>query len=274
MKIIRHRLIRDDGNPYSYAPSPNHEGTVDPRFLVMHFTAGRSAESSVNWLTNPAAKASAHLVIGRDGSIAQLVPFNHIAWHAGRSSWESLDGLNRYSIGIELDNPGKLVRSGNRWRAWFGGEYNPNEVIEAVHKHGGESFGWLTYTPAQLEAALEASSLLMGRYGLSDVVGHDDISPGRKVDPGPAFPMREFRSRLLGRAEEEDLRYRTTTHLNIRSGPGSQNPVVEGSPLPPGTSVVVLGEEGSWRFVEVEEVVNEVMDLQGWVHGKYLRRAN
>ncbi len=273
MKITRHRLLKEDGSPYPFVASPNLGGELESRYLVMHFTAGRSAESSVRWLSNRAAKASAHLVIGRDGAITQLVPFNRIAWHAGRSSWDGMDGLNRYSLGIELDNPGRLVRSGSRWRAWFGVEYEAAEVIEAVHKNGSEMSGWLTYSPLQLDAALEVSSLLMDKYQLTDVVGHDDISPGRKLDPGPAFPMREFRSHLQGRAEDEDLRYQTRTHLNIRSGPATHYDLLNGSPLPPNTSVVVLNEYGSWRFVDVEDVVDGVMDMQGWVHGNYLRRA-
>lgn len=274
MKIIRHRLAQEDGSPYPYVASPNLGGPLTPIYLVIHFTAGRSAESSVNWLTNRAAKASAHLVIGRDGGITQLVPFHRIGWHAGRSSWDGLNGLNRYSLGIELDNPGQLVRNGNRWRAWYGDEYEDDGVIEAVHKHGSQAFGWLTYSTAQLDAALAVSSLLMTKYDLKDIVGHDDIAPGRKVDPGPAFPMREFRAHLQGRAEEEELRYQTTTRLNIRSGPGSQHSQIEGSPLAPDTSVVVLNEQGSWRFVDVEDTINGVMDMQGWVHGSYLRRVD
>ncbi len=274
MKIIRHRLMGNDGSPYPFVASPNLGGNVDARYLVMHFTAGRSAESSIRWLSNPAASASAHLVIGRDGSITQLIPFNRIAWHAGKSSWDGLTGLNRYSLGIELDNPGRLERSGSRWRAWFGGEFADDEVIEAVHKNGTQKFGWLTYSAAQIDAAVEVSCLLMQKYQLQEVLGHDDISPGRKLDPGPAFPMREFRSLLQGRSEETAQGYQTKDHLNIRTGPGTQHPLLEGSPLPPGTRVTVLDEQGSWRFVDVEEVVNGVMDLQGWVHGGYLRLAD
>ena len=123
MKITDHRLFKDDDAPYPFVGSPNSSGDLTHEYLVMHYTAGRSAEESIKWLANAAAKASAHRVIGRDGSITQLVPFNIKAWHAGISSWEGRSGLNSYSIGIELDNAGRLTRHGSKWRAWFGEEY-------------------------------------------------------------------------------------------------------------------------------------------------------
>jgi len=271
MKIQRHRLYRDDGAPVAFTASPNSGKDLQYEYLVIHYTAGRSAEASIRWLTNPAARASAHVVIARDGSVTQLVAFNRVAWHAGRSSWLNRTGLNHYSLGIELDNAGPLQRHGERWRAWFGDEYDHTQVIEAVHKHENQPRGWHVYTPAQIEAALEVSSLLVRRYRLRDVLGHEDISPGRKLDPGPAFPLQSFRSRLMGRAENDEPQCKTTANLNIRVGPGTQHPTVPGSPLPVGTPVVVLSEQGTWRFVDVPQEIHGVMDMQGWVHGRYLQ---
>ncbi len=110
MRINNHRLIADDGTPVRYVETPNKGGLMTPEYLIMHYTAGSSAEGSVSWMCNPAAKAAAHLVIGRDGSLTQLAPFNRITWHAGKSEWEGRSGLNGFSIGIELDNAGKLER--------------------------------------------------------------------------------------------------------------------------------------------------------------------
>jgi N-acetylmuramoyl-L-alanine amidase len=274
MKIIRHRLHQDDGTPYAFRTSPNKGGKVEHEYLVMHYTAGRDAESTIRTLTDSKYKASAHLVISRDGAITQLVPFDTAAWHAGISSWEGREGLNRLSLGIELDNAGALTRHGARWRAWFGAEYDDEEVIEAAHKHDTTPRGWHLYTPEQLDATLDVATLLVARYGLRDVVGHDDIAPGRKTDPGPAFPMQSFRARVLGRADDMPVRYETTTNLNIRSGPGTQHPPIPGSPLPTGTRVLILAEDDSWRRVDVLGSVNGVMDVQGWVHGRYLQRAS
>lgn len=272
MKIVRHRLHTDDGEPVPFVRTPNASGELEAKYLVIHFTAGRSADESVRWLTSPAARASAHLVIGRDGSITQLVPFNRVAWHAGASRWEGISGLNRHSIGIELDNAGRLRRQGEQWCAWFGRAYPEDEVMEAVHKHESTSCGWHAYTPEQLDAVLEAALCIDQKYGLRDVVGHDDIAPGRKCDPGPAFPLPNFRSRLRGRAEDRPVLFETITALNIRTGSGTQHPTLALSPLPADTPLDVLRAEGSWRLVNVVEEVGGVQDVQGWVHGAYIRR--
>jgi N-acetylmuramoyl-L-alanine amidase len=202
MKIVNHRLVNDDGNPFPFRESPNHAGLLRPEILVMHFTAGRSADSSVTWLTNPAAKASAHVVIGEDGKIVQLVPLNMIAWHAGKSAYNNRVRVNEFSIGIEIANPGELHRTGSKWRTWFGGVVPDDEVIIAKHKHGGPEMGWKVYTSEQLTVAIDLGVLLVQTYQLKDVVGHEDVAPGRKVDPGPAFPMERYRGTLLGRADD------------------------------------------------------------------------
>jgi N-acetylmuramoyl-L-alanine amidase len=124
-----------------------------------------------------------------------------------------------------------------------------------------------------MDMALETTALLVKHYGLVDVLGHEDISPIRKSDPGPAFPMSSFRSRAMGRANESQDEYETGTVLNIRSGPGTNyGPLTD--PLPKGTKVVVLKTEGTWSFVEVNAVVHGVMDLEGWVSTKYLIKDN
>jgi len=272
MRIIRHRLHKDDGTAYPYVSSRNRAGKVEHKYLVMHYTASPSADSAISWLSDQSSGASAHVVVGKDGSITQLVPFDRVAWHAGISSWEGLNRLNLYSLGIELDNAGKLERHGERWRAWFGREYDSADVIEAVHKNEARTAGWHIFTSEQIEAALEVSTSLVQRYGLVDVVGHDDIAPRRKVDPGPAFPMLSFRSKVLGRAEDEEVQYETTTHLNIRIGPGAQHERIIDRPLPPATRVEILDQQGSWRFVDVLDTIDDITDLQGWVHGRYIRR--
>jgi N-acetylmuramoyl-L-alanine amidase len=271
MKIQRHRLQADPGAAFDFQASPNVGDRFEPRYLVMHYTAGRSTAESVRWLCARAAGASAHLVIGRDGSVTQLVPFDRVAWHAGPSRWQGLTGLNQHAIGIELDNAGRLTRQGGAWRAWFGATYTDDEVMEATHKHETVSSGWHVYTPEQIDRSLEVAAALIRAYDLEDVLGHEDISPGRKSDPGPAFPMASFRSRLLGRRDDAPPRFAASAALNIREGPGTMHAKLAMSPLPPGTEVEVLRESGVWRFVDVVGEVGGDHDVQGWVHGDYLR---
>jgi len=201
MKIKNHLLVPEDGENLTISKSPNQSAPLTPLLLVMHYTANNSLDETVSWFMNPDAQASSHLVIGRDGRIVQMVPFNKKAWHAGASSWGNLDGINRYSIGIELVNAGKLRRrSDGKWVNWAGRAVPDEEVTEAVHRAESAPAGWHEYTEVQIESAINVSLLLNSAYHFTDVLGHEDISPGRKVDPGPLFPLNSFRSRVLGRA--------------------------------------------------------------------------
>ncbi|MEO1083980.1 MAG: N-acetylmuramoyl-L-alanine amidase [Acidobacteriota bacterium] len=270
LKISDHKLRATGADKVSHKSSPNiGKVLARPRYLIMHYTAGRGFERDVSWLCNPDAKASAHLVIGRDGEIAQLVPFDRVAWHAGKSRWMGLKGLNAHSIGIELSNAGPLEeKADGNWKAWFGGSFPDSEVVIARHRFEAEEQGWHTFGEEQLEIALRVALLLHAEYGFEDVLGHDDIAPKRKRDPGPAFPMTSFRSALLGREDEAPRKGRTTTHLNIRSGPGVHYDKLEASPLAPKTQLTLLEFDGKWILVEVEK--NGAPDLTGWVYGDYV----
>ena len=272
MQVANHLLLDDAGKDVGPANSPNHGAALArPSLLVMHFTAGRSFDTSVKWLMDPAAKASAHVVIGRGGEVRQLVPFNVVAWHAGQSSWLGHDGCNAFSIGIELDNAGELKRQGGEWRAWFGATINPSEVMEAEHQDGGGVTGWHCYTDQQLEAALQAALGILSAYPcITDIAGHEDIAPHRKRDPGPAFPMESFKARVLGRGDRVPVNCRVTCGcaLNVRSGPGIGFPTVAGSPLPAGASVEVDSSNGVWRHVKAK--LDGGSTLVGWAHGGYL----
>jgi N-acetylmuramoyl-L-alanine amidase len=271
MKIVNHRLVGEDGTNIEFKRSPNQSGEITPEYLVIHYTAGRSAASSINWLLDPLAKASAHLLISRDGSITQLVAFNRKAWHAGVSRWAGRDGLNGFSLGIELDNSGKLERRGGGWSTTWGDAVDACNVIEAAHKNGGSVRGWHAYTGEQLEVLRAVAACLVNRYKLKDVIGHDDIAPSRKSDPGPAFPMHSIRSAVMGRGEEVPEIYRTAAVLNIRSGPGVEHGKLEFGPLPAGTRLEVIAQRGMWRQVDVLDEINGDTHRTGWVHAHYIR---
>lgn len=167
---------------------PGGVGMPTRRALVIHFTAGATAKSSIDWWRRSGA-ASAHIVIERDGTIYQCRPFNKTAGHAGISAWTDpntgrrFTSLNHCTIGIELANGGDA----------YPRKFSKLEPVRARHKHGGPEKEWECYPEEQLAACRELSRALVERYNLDDIVGHDDVSPGRKVDPGPAFPMDDLR---------------------------------------------------------------------------------
>lgn len=197
--VQSHRL-RQAGKPVPFQESPNKGGTVRPLYLIMHYTAGTSADGAIKWLADARAKASAHLVVDRSGSVTQLVPFNRVAWHAGKSRWNELDGMNAFSLGIEIVNAGKLRRNERgQWVNWASNIIPDEEVTVATHKNESFATGWQIYTQEQLDAVIEIGLALNDEYDFLDVLGHDDVSPGRKVDPGPAFPMTSVQSKIMGR---------------------------------------------------------------------------
>jgi N-acetylmuramoyl-L-alanine amidase len=198
VKIIDARLCTDEGAPVPYQESPNRGGKlVEPAALLIHYTAGRGLQQSADWLCNRKARASAQLIVGAAGGYVQLVPFDRIAWHAGESIWNGHTKASEWSIGIELDNPGKLVRTAAGWATYFGDPIPDQNVV--IDERGQ---GWHAFSEAQILDAYLACEALIDVYPtLSMVLGHSDVAPTRKVDPGPAFPMDHFRSWLLGRGE-------------------------------------------------------------------------
>ena len=182
LSIVNHRLM--GYGVVHLACVKNTRKLEGPDMIVLHYTAGTSAESSSIFLTRPDVSASAQLVIGRKGEVFQLVPFNIEAWHAGKSWYAGRGGLNRYSIGIELDNLGKLRFSGNLFVAECGRVVPPDEVYTDCS--GDHPTYWHRYTERQIRVLQEICSLLVETYPIRDVVGHSVITP-RKIDPGPAL---------------------------------------------------------------------------------------
>lgn len=277
MKIEKHILT---GTNVTQQATPNISGKFPagmPDTIVIHFTGGRSAQSSANWLCNPEAKASAHLIIGKKGEVIQLAPFDTITWHAGRSSWQDRSGLNAYSIGIEIDNAGQLEQREEGYYTWFGTQVPNTQVTKAIHRNETEPAYWQAYTEEQINTTQELCTLLMEYTTINWILGHEEISPGRKVDPGPAFPLNKLRNQLLYSDREQDNTivfddlansnnetqgYVTADLLNIRSAPNGTAAKVA-PPLKKGTLVKVLEESSGWNKVVVE--------TEGWVSGEWIR---
>ena len=186
MKVVEHWL-----NGATRLDYPEDRLMGIRRFLVIHFTAGASAKSSVEFWRSPQAKgAEAHIIIDRDGTVYQIRATNQRADHAGVSRWRCprtgkvFEFLNSCSIGIELANAGDNAKLAARMKG---------STIKARHKNGGPITDWETYPETQVKACIEVAEALVKRYSLDDIVGHDDIAPERKNDPGPAFPMARLR---------------------------------------------------------------------------------
>jgi N-acetylmuramoyl-L-alanine amidase len=268
MEIKDHFIVGE--NVKKFVKSPNTSGEFDkglPDTLVLHYTAG-PFKPALNTLTNPRVRASAHLIIDRDGSITQLVPFNIIAWHAGNSTYANRVGLNKYSIGIEIVNSGPLTKSGTVYRSWFGSAFNPSDVIEATHRNETKPSFWHTYTEEQILVVQEICQLLIDEYTIKLILGHEEIAPMRKQDPGPAFPLDRIRNKLLGEsrnsnasAELPELGRVSANVLNIRSAPANDASKVA-LPLVKGTKVKILDESNGWYKVSTE--------IEGWILGKYI----
>lgn len=271
MNITNHILT---GNNIDFKKSPNNSGKFKSGFpdtIVIHYTAGRSHQSSVTTLSTPASKASAHLVVGRDEKITQLVPFNIAAWHAGQSSYEGRVGFNQYSIGIEIDNPGLLTKAGDKYLSWFGKDYPESDVIKAVHRNESTARYWHRYTEWQIEACQQICELLIEKYNIKTILGHEEISPKRKIDPGPAFPLDKFREKIFNldrseNTEEPEIKINTgkvtASSLNIRSGPDVENEKIAPS-LSKGTKLTILDAQDGWYKVRTE--------VEGWVFAKHVK---
>lgn len=277
MEIKAHKLFDDDGNAVRFEQTANVGGNLKgskPKFCVIHYTAGATANGAIRTFkrTTP-PRVSAHFVVDHDGSITQMIPCNKIGWHAGKSRWKNIDGLNSHSVGIEIANWGLLTRGQSRWSSWTGAPIPDDRVIVAEHKNSpGRERGWEIFDPAQFEACIGITRAIVERYDLEpwDVVGHDDISPLRKVDPGPAFDMDRFRAHVFGREIDtwntDVFVVRSPSGLNMRTMPSVGGSLIKN--LPDGTSVHVIERQGSWWLVA--EIVDGDDDVTGFVHRNWL----
>lgn len=177
-KVIHEESLKN------YRPLKQLEG------IIIHYTAGASAMSSVRHLCSPLVQASAHIVIGRDGYIYQMVPFNIKAWHAGKSSYMGRTGMNDYTLGIELDNYGQLTKEDSSFTTSFGRKVPTAQVW--TEKGKDKDTYWHDYPLKQLKVAHELCKLLIEKYDIEYIAGHSDIT-SRKQDPGPAFPLDDFK---------------------------------------------------------------------------------
>ena len=141
-------------------PSPNHdERSLPISMIVLHYTGMQDAASAIARLADPESRVSCHYLIAEDGQIVRMVPEERRAWHAGQSWWRGVTDVNSASIGIEIVNP-------------------------------GHELGYRPFPEEQMDALVPLLSQIKERHGVTrgNIVGHSDIAPKRKQDPGELFP--------------------------------------------------------------------------------------
>jgi len=244
--IRDHRLV---GLGVTQRAATNMGGVIDPSLIVVHDTAGRLDKgSSVAWFASHECKTSAHIVIERDGSVVQMVPLNRKAFHAGESGWRDRRYCNGFSIGIEVVSPGLLDRDG---RAWFGPAVPADTPLEYrdTPEHG--MGWWLAYTPAQIDAVKAVCRAIVLAYPACDEIAtHWQISPGRKIDTGPLFPLADVTAYALDATHPTarvlaawDATLDTSARDDVvAESPAQQNPKTAPIPQPP-TPVAVTARD-------------------------------
>lgn len=142
------------------APSPNFDDRSLPiSMIVLHYTGMETGEAAIDRLRDPAAKVSSHYLVAEDGTVLRMVDEDKRAWHAGRSHWRGVKDVNSASVGIEIVNP-------------------------------GHEWGYRPFPDEQVAAVIRLVHEIKDRYDITrgNVVGHSDIAPARKQDPGELFP--------------------------------------------------------------------------------------
>ena len=155
----------------NYSPNfdPKKRKTNQIKFLILHYTGMKTEKAAINRLTDIESRVSAHYLIKQNGEIITLVPDLYTAWHAGKSIWKNYSSLNKDSIGIEIVNP-------------------------------GHDINYKKFSKIQLAALVRLSKFLIKKYRINskNILGHSDIAPERKKDPGEKFPWKLLSKKKIG----------------------------------------------------------------------------
>ena len=154
----------------NYSPNfhPKKRNFKQIKFIVFHYTGMKKESEAINRLTNIQSQVSSHYLIKNNGQIVSIVPDPYIAWHAGISFWKNFKSLNKYSIGIEISNP-------------------------------GHNYKYKRFSKIQIRSILKLSKFLIKKYKIDskNILGHSDIAPHRKKDPGEKFPWQYLQSQKV-----------------------------------------------------------------------------
>ena len=155
----------------NYSPNFNSKkrGSKQIKFIIFHYTGMKKESEAINRLTDIQSEVSSHYLIKNNGELITLVPDLYEAWHSGKSSWKKCKNLNKNSIGIEITNP-------------------------------GHEFGYKKFSKKQISSLLKLSKFLIKKYNINEknILGHSDIAPQRKKDPGEKFPWKYLSKNRVG----------------------------------------------------------------------------
>lgn len=236
-------------------PNKNANGSCKPEIIVIHDTASSlNTMGVVNWLCNPDANVSANFVIGRDGEIWQLGRPTEKCWHTGKSKYEGFNvggTCNSFAVGIEIVNPGWLIDGKDGYAYHSASRSLKWPVSEVVKKddenHTEKGRYWLPYTQEQIDAVKALCEALVQSYpNIHDIVPHWQISPGRKQDTNPLYPLHELRLAVFpdydneedeevtpakepiaaSAEDEENYTHFTIGRVNLRSGPSTNDKIL------------------------------------------------
>ena len=291
IEIKNHRGVRD-GKPLDFKRSPNGKGKIEAVAIVLHDTASPlDQRGPINWLTDPDSGVSAHVVVGRDGKVTQLVPFNERANHAGESKLDGRVGCNGFTVGIEIVNPGAMQVTADGTfvgiRRYRDGDKDPEgggvvHLAKMPADAGHGAGGWMAYTDEQIDAVTDLCRALVRAYPtIRKIVTHWIVSPGRKVDTNPLFPLEAVRSAVFGGLETPRLAQPkpefvadatvTASSLNLRAMPSTDAAIIAG--LPRGTRVDVqeANRETGWLRIIVVGGGAKIAGKTGWVSGSFVQ---
>ena len=173
--------LRSKSSKYEARP----EG-VRPYILLMHYTGMQSAEAAIERLTDPESGVNVHYIVDEEGRVLDLVPEECRAWHAGVSYWQGESDINSASIGVEIVNP-------------------------------GHEFGYREFPQVQMKAVLKLSQEIIKRHEIKYVLGHSDVAPERKQDPGELFDWKWLAKNGIGLWPNPDDKDREQAEIIARN---------------------------------------------------------
>ena len=280
MKIINDRFSVEPGSGISQLPAHNSRiiNTIQKarNQIVIHAPEGRTLQGATAGFLAPAPKnsgvgRSVHLVIDEDGSkLTQLVPFNKVANHTL--------GFNNTSLGIELVYVGRLRRDeknpGFHLLKWFKEEFQGNQYIYASALNDSHFHFWPLFPKAQLDALFNTAIILKETYEVNDVFAHEEILPS--LHPGPAFPIIQFREKLLGVGTRSIVLQETTRNVTLLGEPGKEKTLLSNISVPKGAQVTIINDatvpkKGRWYLISVIDTSEDSPWLIGWVEAGAVR---